>query len=146
GINRLDPAEVPVLLHRLGTLQAFGIPLPTSPAPQANGRVSGQTAAAQPSAVRPTVRPSGPAGSQVATAVTAQDPGAMFRQQVERRAAASAVAPMGVGAAPARRRRMGRPSRTGSSGRASTSPADPGDHRKVGATTMISQNRIWIAA
>src|SRR5690606_6619058 len=41
---------------------------------------------------------------------------------------------------------MGRPSRTGSSGRASTSPADPGDHRKVGATTMISQNRILIAA
>lgn len=104
GINRLDPAEVPVLLHRLGTLQAFGIPLPTSPAPQANGRVSGQTAAVQPSAVRPTVRPSGPAGSQVATAVPAQDPGAVFRQQVERRAAASAVAPMGVGAAPARPR------------------------------------------
>src|SRR5690606_26547030 len=98
------PDALPIFLHRLGTLQAFGIPLPTSPAPQANGRVSGQTAAAQPSAVRPTVRPSGPAGSQVATAVTAQDPGAMFRQQVERRAAASAVAPMGVGAAPARPR------------------------------------------
>src|SRR5690606_40702043 len=67
------PDALPIFLHRLGTLQAFGIPLPTSPAPQANGRVSGQTAAAQPSAVRPTVRPSGPAGSQVATAVRSEE-------------------------------------------------------------------------
>src|SRR5690606_473043 len=42
--------------------------------------------------------------------------------------------------------RKGRPSRNGSSGQDRTSPADPGDHRKVGATTMISQKRIWFAA
>lgn len=106
GINRLDPAEVPILLHRLGTLQAFGIPLPTSPAPQANGRtMGGQTAVPQPApAYRPAARPTGPAGNAVASAAPARDPGAVFRAQAERRAAAAAVAPAGVGAAPARPR------------------------------------------
>src|SRR5690606_40986166 len=47
---------------------------------------------------------------------------------------------------PGRGPRKGRPSRNGSSGQDRTSPADPGDHRKVGATTMISQKRIWFAA
>lgn len=106
GINRLDPAEVPILLHRLGTLQAFGIPLPASPAPQANGRtIGGQTAVPQPApANRPAARPTGPAGNGVASAAPARDPGAVFRAQAERRAAAAAVAPAGVGAAPARPR------------------------------------------
>lgn len=107
NINQLPPADVPVLLQRLGILQLFGIPVPAAPgtAPAATPPTGGANTAAvttpAPTA-QPAARPNPVPAAQPTTAAPAQTVGERFRAAHARRSAAAAVTPAGVGAAPAR--------------------------------------------
>lgn len=103
GINRLDPAEVPILLHRLGTLQPFGVAVNGNGGPAVKGGASNPVAP-QPSAAvaQHTAAPKPAAAPTVPAPKVTADVGAKFRAALERRRAAAAVAPAGAGATPTR--------------------------------------------
>ena len=107
NLTMLDPAEVPLILKRLGTLDLFGLRPGAQGSASAPARAAGGAAAAyaQPGASGvPPARPKGPAEARIASsqAVQAQRVGEQFRAAHARRAAATAVAPAGVGATPLR--------------------------------------------
>lgn len=101
GINRLDPAEVPALLHRMGTLAPFGIQ-PYAPSAATNGGVPYPVAPQPTAAVTATAAPQPVAAPTVPAPQVSADAAAKYRAALARRRAAAAVAPVGAGATPIR--------------------------------------------